>query len=93
MVKVESLSSRLICGRVEVTVGDVGDFNSLVERRLRSSKRGSMTMFGSPGTGIASSIESLPKLLASEAAMEGRRSGKMPFLLESESSGEYSARC
>lgn len=92
MVKVESLSSRLICGRVG-TVGDVGDFNSLVERLLRSSNRGSITTFGSPGTVMASINESLPKLLASEAAIEGRRIGTMPFFLQSESSaGEYSAR-
>lgn len=92
MVKVESLSSRLICGRVD-TVGDVDDFSSLVERLLRSSNRGSMTTFGSPGTGMASINESLPKLLANEAAIEGRRNGTTPSFLESESSGEYSARC
>lgn len=93
MVKVESLSSRLICGRVVGTVGDVGDFNSLVERPLRSSNRGRMTILGSPGVGIFSISKSLPKLLASEAAIEGRRRGTIPFLLGSESSGEYSASC
>lgn len=50
-------------------------------------------MFGSPATEMASLTESLPKLLANEAAMEGRRNIGMPFFLESASSHEYSARC
>lgn len=88
-----SLSSRLIAtGRVDDT-GEVGDFSSRVERLLRSSNRGRITILESPGIGMASVIESLPMLLASEVAIDARRSGDTPVRFDSTSSVVYSGRC
>lgn len=92
MERCASLSSRLMFGRA-FAVGDVGDFNSLVERLLRSSNLGRITMFGSPGTGMASMTISRPKLLARDAAMDARRGFETPFRLLSLSSMAYSAKC
>lgn len=86
-----SSSSSLMVSRT-LLVGEVGDFNSFVERRLKSSNLGKMTMFGSCGRATASIIESRPKLLARDAATDPRRSMGSPPLLLSPSFADCSVQ-
>lgn len=88
-----SISSILILA-CDMT-GDVGERGLMelkVFRRGTSSKRGKTTMFGSPCKGIPSMADSLPKLLASDNAIDPRRNGDNVSFRMSGSS-EYSGRC
>lgn len=89
---VGSLSSRSIAtGGVDDT-GEVGDFVSRVERLLGPWNRGRITMLESPGTGMASLMESLPTQLTSEVAIVVRRNDDTPVRFGSTSSIVYSGR-
>lgn len=79
-----SLSSNLMIGRV-LPVGELGDFSSFVERLLKSSNLGRITVLGSSGRATASIIDSRPKLLAKDAAIDARRRVGMEDLLLSAS--------